>query len=398
MGFWTLDDIDVEGKTVIVRAGMDVSVDDEGNLLDDKRVVACMPTIQNLITRRAKVVLMLHIGRPKGKVVERLKTDNVAKRLSRFMYKDIEKMDSCVGEKVRERVKRMKPGDIIFLENLRFHEGEKKNDPEFAKELASLGDIYVNECFSVSHRNHASMVGIPQHIPGLAGYGLKKELEILGRCMEKPKRPMVAVVGGVKADKMNALKKLLEKADYVLVGGGLSLLLLKNKGYRIGNSKFDDVWLNSGTDLKSITENKKVVLPEDFIVANEFSENAESKIVPKDGIEDGWLALDIGPETIEKYKEILQKARTIIWAGPMGVFEWEKFSNGTKEIAKFIAHSDALSVVGGGESASAAEKFRVADRMTHVSTGGGAFLEFIANGGLPGVEALVISKEKFGGG
>jgi len=394
MEFLDLDDVEVEGKTVIVRGGMDVSVDREGNLLDDKRVVACIPTIQNLVTRKAKVVLLLHIGRPKGNEPH-LRTDNVAKRLSRFMYRDIEKLDSVVGEGVRERIGRMKPGEIVFLENLRFHEEEKRNDEGFARELASLGDVYVNECFSVSHREHASMVGIPRCIPGVAGYGLKKELEILGKCIKDPERPMVAILGGVKADKMNALKKLSEKADHILVGGGLSLLLMKMKGHEIGDSKFDDEWLNGGADVREILGNGKLVLPEDFVVAKEFRENAETKVVPRDGIEKGWMALDIGPQTIGKYKEILGKAKTIIWAGPMGVFEWKNFSKGTEEIAKFIADSESLSVVGGGESASAAEKFNVADRMTHVSTGGGAFLEFVAKETLPAVDALVESKEKF---
>lgn len=397
MDFLNLDDIDVKNKTVLVRAGMDVSVDKEGNLLDDKRVVACIPTIQNLVTRKAKVVLMLHIGRPKGNEPH-LRTDSVAKRLSRFMFRDIEKLDSVVGKDVKERIRRMKPGEIVFLENLRFHKGEEKNDENFAKALASLGDVYVNECFSVSHRKHASMVGVPQHIPGVAGYGLRRELEILSKCLKNPERPMVAILGGVKADKMNALKKLSEKADMILVGGGLSLLLLKMRGYETGASKFDDEWLNGGADIKNILNNGKLVLPEDFVVAKEFSKDAESKIVPKEGIEKGWLALDIGPRTIKRYKEILAKAKTIIWAGPMGVFEWEKFSNGTKEIAKFIANSNALSVVGGGESAFAAEKFNVADRMTHVSTGGGAFLEFVAKETLPAVEALIESKNKFKGG
>ncbi|NIO22214.1 MAG: phosphoglycerate kinase [Candidatus Aenigmarchaeota archaeon] len=394
MNFLNLDDVNVEGKTVIVRGGMDVSVDKEGNLLDDKRVVACMPTIQNLVTRKAKVILLLHIGRPKGKEPH-LRTDNVAKRLARFMFRDIEKLDSVTGEEVKERVRKMEPGEIIFLENLRFHEGEKKNDGAFARELASLGDLYVNECFSVSHRKHASMVGIPQHIPGVAGYGLRKELEILGKCIKDPERPMVAILGGVKADKMNALKRLSEKADHILVGGGLSLLLMKMKGHEIGDSKFDDEWLNGGEDIKEILSNGKLVLPEDFVVADKFDENAETKVVPKDRIEKGWLALDIGPRTIERYKEILDKAKTIIWAGPMGVFEWKRFSKGTEEIAKFIANSEALSVVGGGESASAAEKFNVADRMTHVSTGGGAFLEFVAKETLPAVDALSESKERF---
>jgi phosphoglycerate kinase len=394
MDFLNLDDVDVENKTVIVRAGMDVSVDEEGNLLDDKRVVACIPTIQNLVTRKAKVILLLHIGRPKGNEPH-LRTDGVAKRLSRFMFRDIEKLDSVVGEGVRERVKRMKPGEVVFLENMRFHPGEKKNDENFARELASLGDIYVNECFSVSHREHASMVGIPKYIPGVAGYGLRKELEILGKCIKKPERPMVAVLGGVKADKMNALKKLSEKADMILIGGGLSLLLLKMDGYEIGNSKFDDEWLNGGADIREILGNGKLVLPEDFVAAREFSEKAESKVVPRHGIEKGWLALDIGPATVKRYKEILGKAKTIIWAGPMGVFEWERFSKGTKEIARCIANSEALSVVGGGESASAAEKFNVADQMTHVSTGGGAFLEFVAKETLPAVDALSKSRKNF---
>ncbi|MBN2043092.1 MAG: phosphoglycerate kinase [Candidatus Aenigmarchaeota archaeon] len=396
-GFNDLENLNVEGKKVLLRVGMDVSVDKDGNILDDSRIVSCIPTLQHLIDRKAKLILMMHIGRPGGQVVENLKTDRVAERLSRFMFRKIDKMDGLTGDTVRERIERMEPGEMVFLDNLRFDPGEESNDDNFTEAMASLGDAYVNECFSVSHRNHSSMVGLPARLPSAAGFCLRKEVEEIGRVVENPERPFVAVLGGVKADKLNALKTLCKKADKILIGGGLSFAFLRLMGIGTGKSKIDSKWLDAGAEefMKSTLSNEKIVLPSDFVVADEF--DAESgRVVGRDSIPEDGFALDIGPETVSRFKDILGTAKTIVWAGPMGVFERKGFENGTRELAGFMANSGAVSIVGGGESASAAEKFNLADRFTHVSTGGGAFLDFLANGSLPAIDALRESALKFG--
>ncbi len=396
-GFNDLEKLDVEGKRVLLRAGMDVSVDKDGNILDDSRIVSCIPTLQHLIDRKAKLILLMHIGRPGGQVAENLKTDRVAERLSRFMFRKIDKLDGVIGKNVRERIERMEPGEMVFLDNVRFHPGEERNDEEFTNELASLGDAYVNECFSVSHRNHSSMVGLPIRLPSAAGFCLRKEVEEIGRVVESPDRPFVAVLGGVKADKLNALRTLCEKADKILIGGGLSFAFLRLMGFETGRSKIDSKWLDSEAEefMKSVLSNDKIVLPSDFMVADD-PDSGSGRVVDKENIPSDGFALDIGPETITRFKEILGTAKTIVWAGPMGMFEKKPFERGTKELAGFMANSDAVSIVGGGESASAAEKFNLADRFTHVSTGGGAFLDFLANGSLPAIDALRESANKFG--
>jgi phosphoglycerate kinase len=395
----SLKDLDVEGKRVIVRAGFDVPLDDEGNVKDDKRIRETLPTLKHLIDKKAKVIVISHNGRPKGQIVDKLKMDKTAKRLSELLNQEVKKLDDIVSEKVKERVKKMEPGEVVVLENLRFNPNEKEKDDikreEFARQLAELGDVYVNEAFAVSHRNHASMTGIPKFIPGYAGFCLQKELDVLQRTMKNPERPFVAILGGAKGDKIKALKSLVKKADKILVGGTLASMLLKIKGFETGDSKIDkEVLEEFEDDLREILgeEEEKIVLPKDFVVANRFEEDAESKVVPADKIEKGWMNLDIGPETVEMFKEILRNAKTVVWAGPLGVFEWERFSNGTREIAKFLADSDLTSIIGGGESGEAIEKFGLVDRMTHVSTGGGAFMTFVTKEELPAVNALIQSK------
>ena len=388
-GYPKLNDVDVEGKRVLVRVGMDVSLDADGNIIDDNRIVTCIPTIQNLVERKAKIILLLHIGRPGGKVIDKLKTDRIADRLSRFMHRHIEKIDGVTGEEVKRKIDEMKEGDIVFLDNVRFHPGEEANDEKFAMELASLGDVYINECFSVSHRKHVSLVGLPKHLPSAIGYCLENEINALGNILQEPERPFVVLLGGTKADKLNMLKPISDKADAVLVGGGLSFIFMKMLGQEIGNSECDSQWMTGDVnDLKEMMSNGNIVLPKDFVVAKDMDAKSECQVVARDSIGKESMALDIGPETIKEFKKILGNAKTVVWAGPMGAFEMEAYSNGTKEIADFISKSDSFSIIGGGESVFALEKFKVIDSFNHVSTGGGAFLKFLSKGTLPALEAI----------
>ncbi len=388
----------MENKRVLVRVGMDVSVDKEGNILNADRLVSCIPTIQHLVDRKAKVILLLHIGRPKNPEPH-LTTDNVARRFSRFLFKPIEKLNECIGPEVQEKVNNMRPGEIIFLENVRFHGRETKNEDSFTQELAALGDIYVNECFSVSHRSHASMVGLPKYMLSCGGLCLRKEIDVLQKITQAPEKPLVVLLGGVKGDKVNALKKLIEKADKILVGGGLAFLMMKLRGYPIGKSKVDAQWLSDSVrnEILGLARSEKIILPDDFVSAMDTDPNSEETIMDATKMHSEFMGLDIGPRTIEKYKRILSEAKTVIWGGPMGMFEVEKYSHGTRDIAKHLGElSDkgVTTVIGGGESASAVEKYNVGDKMSHVSTGGGAFLTFIADGNLVAVDALTRHKEQ----
>lgn len=398
MPFLNVNEVDVENKRVLVRVGMDISVDNEGNIIDDQRIVSCIPTIQHLIDRNAKIILLMHIGRPKGPE-KHLTTDNVAKRLSRMLFRPIEKVDACIGEEVQKKIEQMKQGEIIFLENVRFHEGETGNHDEFVQELAALGDIYVNECFSVSHREHASMVGVPKYMLSCGGFCLRREIDILKKIIKEPEKPFIALLGGVKGDKINALKNLITKADKILIGGGLAFLFLKLRGFPIGKSKVDAEWLSDAVrdDILELAMNEKIVLPVDVVAAQEATNDAEETIMDARKIHSAFMGLDIGPRTIELYKQVLSGAKTVIWAGPMGLFEIEKYEKGTREIAQFLgqlSEKGVTTVIGGGESAFAVEKFNVIDKMTHVSTGGGAFLTFVANETLPAIEVLAHSKTR----
>ncbi|MFC1733772.1 phosphoglycerate kinase [candidate division KSB1 bacterium] len=382
----TLQDApDLTGKKVIVRVDFNVPLDDEGNVTNDKRIRHALPTIKHLLDAGvAQVILMSHVGRPKNNEPN-LKTDKIAKKLSEHLGQDVAKVDGW-GENGL-------PDDkLVMLENLRFHSGEKSKDEAeveaFSKQLASLADVYVNEAFSNSHRKHASMM-LPKLMDGFVGLGVEKEVSAIKKALENPEHPVVAVIGGLKADKLTAINNLLDIADDILVAGALAFTLLKAKGKNMGSSKIDDEGLGEMDELvKKISENEKVHLPVDCVVADKFAEDAESKDVSVDEVEDGWMGLDIGPETAGQYVHKLNEAKTILWFGPIGVFEMEKFSHGTKLIGKTIAESDAVSIVGGGDSASAVEKMGLADQITLVSTGGGASLKMIEGKELPAIQIL----------
>jgi phosphoglycerate kinase len=377
---------DLTGKTVLVRVDFNVPLDEEGNVRSDKRIRHALPTLQHLLDAGvSKLILMTHVGRPKNNEPN-LKTDKIALKLAELLGEAVVKADDWGENGLPE-------GRIVLLENLRFHPGEKSKDEaergEFAKQLASLADIYVNEAFSNSHRKHASMTGVPSLIPGYAGLGVEKEVSSLKKALENPGRPMVAVIAGLKADKLNAIANLMEKADEILVAGALAFTLLKFQGKNMGASKIDGEGLEEMKALaEKILASDKVHLPTDAVVADAFAEDADHKTVSVDAVEDGWMALDIGPETAGAYTAKLHDAKTILWFGPIGVFEMEPFSHGTRLIARALAESDAVTIVGGGDSASAVEKLGFADQMTLVSTGGGASLEMIEGKALPAIEVL----------
>mgnify|MGYP001569273657 CR=1 FL=1 len=397
--FFTLNDLDVNGKRVLVRVDYNVPLDKQTNeIIDDKRIRETLPTIKYIIDKNAKVILCSHLGRPDGKVVESLRMDKVAERLSQLINKKVKKLDDCVGNDIRNEVLKMKDGDVVVLENLRFHAEEEANDENFSKQLADLAELYVNDAFGTCHRAHASTYGVTKFLKSAAGFLVEKELRVMGKAMEAPEKPFIAVIGGAKlgdekfADKISIMENLLSKVDKLLLGGAIIFTFFKAQGKNTGNSKVQEQFMDLA---KKILHSKKVVLPVDVVVADKFDLNADSKIVDVDNIPNEWMGLDIGPKTIENYKEILKNAKTVVWSGPMGVFEFDKFANGTKEIAKFLSTLKATTIVGGGDSAAAVEKLGYADKLTHVSTGGGASLEFFEGKKLPGIEALEESYEKF---
>ncbi len=397
--FFTLNDLDVRGKRVLVRVDFNVPLDKKTNdVADDKRIRESLPTIKYLIERKAKIILCSHLGRPDGKVVDSLRVDKVALRLGQLLNKKVKKLDDCVGDCVNKEVNKMKESDVILLENLRFHPEEELNDKKFSKQLAGLAELYVNDAFGTCHRAHASTYGVAKYLQSAVGFLVEKELKIMGKAMENPEKPFIGVIGGAKlgderfADKINIMENLLSRVDNLLLGGAIIFTFLKAQGKNIGNSKVQEQFIDLA---KKILENKKVVLPVDVVVADKFDANANSKVVDIDNIPNNWMGLDIGPKTIESYKHTLKNAKTVIWSGPMGVFEFEKFSSGTKEIAKFLSTLRAVTIVGGGDSAAAVEKFGYADKLTHVSTGGGASLEFFEGRKLPGIEALEESYKGF---
>lgn len=383
----TLKDIpDLNGKTVFVRVDFNVPRDKEGNIKDDKRIRHALPTLNYLLEHGAKqLILGTHVGRPKNNE-SHLKTRVMADHLSQLLNVPVAKVDDW-GENELPNAK------IVMLENLRFHPGEKSKDQAereaFSKQLASLADVYVNEAFSNSHRNHASMTGIPRSIPGYAGLGVEKEVSQIQAVLQNPGRPLVAVIGGLKADKLTTVDALLGVADKILMAGALAYTLRKAQGYNVGSSKVDDEGMQAMKELtERIIHSEKVLLPTDAVVADAFSVDASFKTVSINAIEAGWMALDIGPETIATYVPELKKAKTILWFGPIGVFEWEPSSQGTKQIGETIAQSGALSIVGGGDSANAVKHFNLEDQMTLVSTGGGASLKMIEGEVLPALEVL----------
>ncbi len=383
----TMKDFDFEGKKVLVRVDFNVPLDDEGNITEDERIIAAIPTITFLLEKNAKIILMSHLGRPKGQVVEKLKMNKIAKKLSDLLDKEVIKLDDCIGQDVREKVNEMKNKDVILLENLRFHAEEEKNDEEFAKELASLADVYVNDAFANSHRNHASMTGITKFLPSYAGFLVEKEITILTKIMQNPEKPFVAIIGGAKPDKINVIKNLLRFVDKIIIGGVLANTFLKAMGANIGNSKFDPESVNDAKILL-VQSKGKIVLPVDAFVANSIEKGENSRIVKIEGITDECMIGDIGPDTIALYKKELKEAKTVIWGGPLGAFEYEKFEGGTHETALFLSELNAKVFVGGGELGVAIKQLGLENKVNYISTGGGAFLQFLSGKELPAIKAL----------
>ncbi|WP_236823275.1 phosphoglycerate kinase [Bhargavaea massiliensis] len=386
----SINDLDVAGKRVFVRVDFNVPLDG-GHITDDTRIRAALPTIEKLADSGAKVILASHLGRPKGQVNEDMRLAPAGKRLSELLGKDVRILPESTGDTVKEAVASMQDGDVVLLENVRFHEGEEKNDPELAKQFAELADVYVNDAFGAAHRAHASTAGIAEHLPAASGLLMEKELDVLGKALAEPERPFTAIIGGAKVkDKIGVIDHLLDKVDHLLLGGGLSYTFTKAQGHDVGNSLVEEDKIDLAKSFIHKAEEKgvKLHIPTDAVVASEFKADAETKIVRTDSIPEGWMGLDIGPETAAEYADVIRQSKTILWNGPMGVFEMDAFAEGTKTVAQAVAETEGYTIIGGGDSAAAVEKFGLADRMDHVSTGGGASLEFMEGKELPGVSAL----------
>lgn len=382
----TVRDIDVKNKRVLVRVDFNVPIEN-GRVADDTRIVASLPTIRYLVDQGAKVTLTSHLGRPKGKD-EKFSLRPVAARLEQLLGKPVTFVPDCVGPAAEQAVQSMKPGDVVLLENVRFYPEEEKNNPEFAKKLAALADVYVNDAFGSAHRAHASTEGVAHDLPAVSGFLMEKELNYLGQALANPAHPFVAILGGAKvSDKIKVIENLLPKVDKLLIGGGMANTFLAGQGLNVGQSLVEADKLDIAKDLIN-KGGSKIVLPTDVVVADKFDANAQSKVVKVDQVPPDWRILDVGPETVSNFDEILSTAKTVVWNGPLGVFEMPKFAQGTVEIAKRLANLKATTIIGGGDSAAAVEQAGVADKMTHISTGGGASLEFLEGRVLPGVAAL----------
>lgn len=382
--------VDVSGKKVFVRVDFNVPLEN-GAITDDTRIRETLPTIRYLIENGAKLILASHLGRPKGQVVEELRLTPVAARLSELLGKPVAKADEAVGDAVKAQIARLNNGDVLLLENVRFYPGEEKNDRELAKSFAELAELYVNDAFGAAHRAHASTEGIAHHLPAVSGLLMEKELEVLGKALNNPDRPFTAIVGGSKVkDKIAVIENLINIADNLLIGGGLSYTFLKAQGYEIGKSLVDNEKLDLALGFMKKAKEKgcNLMLPVDIVIGDDFSNDANTRVVPINEIPADWEGFDIGPKTRELYADIISKSHLIVWNGPMGVFELNPYLNGTKAIAEACAKTEGYTVIGGGDSAAAVEKFHLADKMDHISTGGGASLEFMEGKALPGVVAL----------
>ena len=388
----TVRDIDLKDKKVLVRCDFNVPMDENRNITDNRRIVAALPTIKYLLEQNCKIVLCSHLGRPKGEFKKEFSLEPVAKELSKLLGKEVIMAKDVIGEDAENKAKNLKNGEILLLENVRFHREETDNDPEFAKKLASYGEIFVNDAFGTAHRAHASTEGVTKYLPAVSGFLIEKELKFLGDALENPERPFVAILGGSKvSDKIGVIENLLEKVDTLIIGGGMAYTFFKAQGYSVGDSLCEEDKCELALELmeKAKEKNVKFLLPIDNKVGKEFKPDTESKTVKSTEIPDGWEGLDIGEETIKLYKEELKNAKKIVWNGPLGVFEFDQFAVGTNEIAKALGDIDAIKIIGGGDSAAAVEKAGLADKMTHISTGGGASLEFLEGKKLPGIEALL---------
>lgn len=386
----TIRDVDVRGKRVLVRVDFNVPLDD-GTITDDRRIRESLPTITALRRQRAKVILASHLGRPGGKVQAALRLDPVARRLGELLGVPVPKLPDAVGPEVEAAVAAMRDEDVVVLENLRFHAQEEANDPAFARALAALADLYVNDAFGTAHRAHASTVGVTRYLPAVAGLLMEKELRHLSQALENPRRPFIAILGGKKvSDKIGVIRNLLTRADALLIGGGMTYTFLRAQGLQVGSSLCEDDKLDLARSLMDEAAARRIPfrLPDDVVVADRFAENAAHKVVPAEAIPPGWMGLDIGPQSSRAFAAVIATAGTVMWNGPMGVFEFPAFAAGTRAIAQAMADSTAVTIVGGGDSAAAVEQMGLADRITHISTGGGASLEFLEGKELPGVAVL----------
>ncbi|WP_342559490.1 phosphoglycerate kinase [Metasolibacillus sp. FSL K6-0083] len=386
----TMKDINIKGKRVFVRVDFNVPMEDS-HITDDTRIRAALPTIQYLVEQGAKVILASHLGRPKGEINEEMRLTAVGTRLAQLIERPVTKLDESIGETVEAAIAKMQEGDIVLLENVRFHKGEEKNDPELAQSFAKLADVYVNDAFGAAHRAHATTEGIAKYIPAVSGFLMEKELDVLGKALSNPERPFTAIIGGAKVkDKIGVIENLLEKVDHLIIGGGLSFTFIKALGHDIGNSLLEEDKIELAKSFIDKAKEKGVQLhmPIDAVVADAFSKDAATQVVDIDAIPAGWMGLDIGPKTAASYADVIANSKLIIWNGPMGVFEMEKFANGTKTVANAMAATEGYTVIGGGDSAAAVEKFEVASQMNHISTGGGASLELMEGKELPGIVAL----------
>jgi phosphoglycerate kinase len=387
----TIREFDVCGKKVLVRVDFNVPLDEQGEVADDTRIAAAIPTIKYLLDNGARVILMSHLGRPKGKVVDSLRMDVVAARLSDLLGKEVKKVDDCVGPLVEQAVNGLQSGEVILLENLRFHPEEEQNDPEFARQLAALADLYVNDAFGTAHRAHASTAGVASFLPAAAGFLMEKEVNALESILVDPAHPFVAVLGGAKvSDKIGVLNNLVEKVDTILFGGAMSNTFLLAQGKEVGDSLVDREHLDFARSFLQKAQDKgvRVELPEDLVIAP-VSGDGLPRVVAAGEVSAGWRALDIGPRSAERYQELIKEAKTVFWNGPMGVFEQDEFARGTEAVARALTDPGITSVVGGGDSLAVLEKFGLTDKVTHASTGGGASLEFLEGRELPGVAALI---------
>ncbi len=387
----SVEDIEVKGKRIIARVDFNVPLDGDGKITDDKRIVAALPTIRYLVRNGAKTILVSHLGRPKNGFEEKYSMKPAVARLSELLGQEVILAKDVIGEDAKTKAAQLEEGQVLMLENVRFHKEETKNDPGFTKELASMAEIFVNDAFGTAHRAHASTAGLAGYLPAVSGFLIKKEIEVMGKALSNPERPFVAILGGAKvSDKITVIENLLEKVDSLIIGGGMAYTFLKAKGYKIGKSLCEEDKLDLAKELMDKADKKGVnlLLPIGNVIGKEFNPDTEDKYVPSDNIPDGWMGMDIGTITIEKFSKEIKKAKTIVWNGPMGVFEFPKFANGTKKIAEAIAQSGALSIVGGGDSAAAVEQLGFAGKISHISTGGGASLEFLEGKELPGIACL----------
>ena len=388
----TIKDIDLKNKKVLVRCDFNVPMDENKNITDKTRIVAALPTIKYLLENNCAIILCSHLGRPKGEFKPEFSLKPVAKELSKLLNKDVIMANDVIGEDAKKKAKELKNGEIMLLENVRFHREETDNDPEFSKQLASLAEIYVNDAFGSAHRAHSSTAGVAQYLPAVAGFLIEKELKFLGKALDNPERPFVAILGGAKvSDKIGVIDNLLEKVDTLMIGGGMAYTFFKAQGYEVGKSLCELDKLDLAKELMEKAKNKgvKLMLPVDTKVGKDFEVNTESKTVKWTEIPADWEGFDIGEETIKIFSEELRKAKTVVWNGPLGLFEFPQFAIGTNSIAKVLSEIDATTIIGGGDSAAAVKKAGLEDKMTHISTGGGASLEFLEGKKLPGIECLL---------